>query len=252
MKIQFIFHSSYLIETERCYLLFDYYQGELPELDTLKPLYVLASHNHYDHFSPVVFQLIRKYPATVYVLSDDISVQQCEEAVRELGIAPPKIRWIHPGIEYTFPECRVEAFGSTDHGVSFLVEADGMRLFHAGDLNDWCWTNVPKSQSQAMQQDYLAELAKLSAALEGATLDAAFIPVDPVLGDGQFQGPREFLESISVRHTFPMHMWERYSVGEKFLAGYPKYRSVFQPIRKTGERFLLERDGELMPQSEEA
>ncbi len=33
----------------------------------------------------------------------------------------------------------IRAYGSTDLGVSFYVEAEGKRFFHAGDLNDWHW-----------------------------------------------------------------------------------------------------------------
>ncbi len=234
-KLRFIFHSSFLLELPEAYLLFDYYQGELPELDPSKRLYVLASHVHYDHFSPVVFQLIRKYPGTTYILSDDIPERVCEEAVAELGIDPPEILRIRPGIEYTLPEFRVEAFASTDQGVSFLVEAGGGRFFHAGDLNDWCWQNVQRSRNERMQEAYLAALQELKKELQGEVLDVAILPMDPVLGEGQFRGPLEFLEEIPVRSAYPMHMWERYSVGDLFLKEHPEYEDVFHPIHHAGE-----------------
>ena len=238
-KLRFIFHSSFLLELPEAYLIFDYYQGELPELEPSKRLYVLASHVHYDHFSPVIFQLIRKYPGTTYILSDDIPARQCEEAVAELSIDPPEIRWIRPGIEYTLPEFRVEAFGSTDQGVSFLIEAGGGRFFHAGDLNDWCWQNVQRSRNEKMQEAYLAELQRLKESLQGGELDVAILPMDPVLGEGQFRGPLEFLEEIPVRSVYPMHMWERYSVGDLFLREYPEYEGVFHPIHHAGEDIEL-------------
>lgn len=34
---------------------------------------------------------------------------------------------------------KVKAFDSTDEGLSYLVEMDGIRIFHAGDLNNWHW-----------------------------------------------------------------------------------------------------------------
>ena len=40
MKITYIHHSAFLVETESVYLLFDYFQGNLPELSEKKPLYV--------------------------------------------------------------------------------------------------------------------------------------------------------------------------------------------------------------------
>lgn len=237
--IRFIFHSSYLMELPEAYLLFDYYQGELPELDPAKPLYVLASHVHYDHFSAVIFQLVRKYSKVTYILSDDISEQLCRDAISEMGIESPEILWIRPGIEYTFPGIRIEAFGSTDQGVSFLVESGERTLFHAGDLNDWCWPNVQKSRNITMQRDYLTEVERLAKVLDGRTLDVACLAMDPALGGGQFQGPLEFLERIPVAHVYPMHMWERYSVGEEFLSEHPEYWGVFQPVRRAGEQFTL-------------
>ena len=38
MKITYIHHSSFLVETEAAYLLFDYFQGKLPEISQEKPL----------------------------------------------------------------------------------------------------------------------------------------------------------------------------------------------------------------------
>ena len=71
-------------------------------------------------------------------------------------------------------------------------------------------------------------------------LDVVFHPMDPVLGVGEYRGPVEFLERIAVRHFFPMHMWERYSVGGKFLLAHPEYRGIFHPISGSGYSFSLD------------
>ena len=55
MKVTFIYHSAFLVELERCSLLFDWYGGDLPKIDRTKPLYVFASHHHGDHYSPEIF-----------------------------------------------------------------------------------------------------------------------------------------------------------------------------------------------------
>ena len=60
MKVTFIQHSCYFVELSSCCLLFDYYEGSVPETD--KPLYVFASHSHGDHFSPAVFSFPRPLP----------------------------------------------------------------------------------------------------------------------------------------------------------------------------------------------
>ncbi len=36
MKITYINHSGFLLETKDCYYIFDYYKGELPHLDKEK------------------------------------------------------------------------------------------------------------------------------------------------------------------------------------------------------------------------
>ena len=72
MKVTYIHHSGFLVETDQALMLFDYFQGTLPEMDRDKDLLVFASHRHGDHFAPVIFELAKKYPQARYVLSDDI------------------------------------------------------------------------------------------------------------------------------------------------------------------------------------
>ena len=51
MKITYIHHSSFMAELEHTALLFDYFEGDIPEIPEDKPLFVFASHRHGDHFS---------------------------------------------------------------------------------------------------------------------------------------------------------------------------------------------------------
>ena len=46
MKVTYINHSGFLIETRDCYYIFDYYKGELPHLDKEKEVIVFCSHPH--------------------------------------------------------------------------------------------------------------------------------------------------------------------------------------------------------------
>ena len=56
MKITYIHHSSFLVEMEQIALLFDYFEGEIPEIRQDQLLIVFASHRHGDHFSPGIFE----------------------------------------------------------------------------------------------------------------------------------------------------------------------------------------------------
>lgn len=88
MKVTYIHHSSFLVETDENYFLFDYFEGELPEFKEDKPLLVFASHRHGDHFSPVIFELAGKHKKTGFVLSDDIWKRRVPEESLEKPILP--------------------------------------------------------------------------------------------------------------------------------------------------------------------
>ena len=51
LTVTYIKHSGFLIETANSYLLFDYWQGKLPELQYDKELYIFSSHAHHDHYT---------------------------------------------------------------------------------------------------------------------------------------------------------------------------------------------------------
>ena len=45
--------------------------------------------------------------------------------------------WLGKGATWEDELLRVTATGSNDSGVSWVIETDGERIFHAGDLNNW-------------------------------------------------------------------------------------------------------------------
>lgn len=102
-------------------------------------LYVLASHFHPDHFNKAVLQWREIRPDIIFIFSKDILRHrraQKEDAV-----------WLKKGEEYKDETLTVRAFGSTDVGVSFLLQADGKKIFHAGDLNNWHWMDERPKQN---------------------------------------------------------------------------------------------------------
>lgn len=83
MKITYINHSGFLVETENCYYVFDYYKGEMPSLDKSKEAIVFCSHFHQDHFNPKIFEILddtgMNYQA---VLAKDISKKKYPAGVK--------------------------------------------------------------------------------------------------------------------------------------------------------------------------
>ena len=82
MRITYIRHSAFLAEWEDIVCLFDYAEGELPEIDRDKRLCVFASHHHSDHFNPEIFTRFADHPRHTFILSDDIRTVPAGERLR--------------------------------------------------------------------------------------------------------------------------------------------------------------------------
>ncbi|HIT67040.1 MAG TPA: MBL fold metallo-hydrolase [Candidatus Merdisoma merdipullorum] len=236
MKITYIAHSGFLAELEHTILLFDYYQGEVPELPGDKKLYVFASHRHPDHFNPEIFQLAKDREQVWYVLSHDIWKSRVPEEW--------KARTVHlkPGTEWEHEGVGVQTLRSTDEGVAFLVQAEGKTLYHAGDLNDWRWEGEPENWNRQMEEKFHRYIEPL----RGKHMDAAFVPLDPrqeknyALGLDYFLSLADPLAPLSgADKIYPMHCWDKYAVIDRWLAEHPDspYRERIVRIRKRGEVF---------------
>ncbi len=228
MTITYIHHSSFLVETEHTYLLFDYYQGTLPPLRPEKPLYIFASHAHYDHFDPVIFTLGADGQEVRYLLSDDIPEKKIpiskKKAVIRIGAHETE----------KVGAVRVETLLSTDQGVAFWVECDGHTLYFAGDLNDWFWDG--DAGDRALEQDYIRELERW----KGRTPEAAFVPIDPRLGKDAYRGVDYFSRYLTADCIYPMHFWGKFDTIDyvKKMPFTDHCRDRIRDITYEGEAFI--------------
>lgn len=229
MKVTFIQHSSYFVELEDRCLLFDYWQGDIPQSD--KPLYVFASHHHEDHFSTEVFKEARPGRQVHFILSNDIFERRVPGDLREATL------FVKPHQTYELEGLKLATLKSTDEGVAFLIECGGKRIYHAGDLNCWVWEGAPKWQNDQMKQVYKDELRLM----EGKDIDVAFVPLDP-RQDADFDlGMRYFFEAAGAEYVFPMHMWGDHTVVPLFK-GTPTYREYaphVMDVKEPGQAFEI-------------
>lgn len=80
MKLTYIYHSCFVLEAKHCLFLFDYYKDTKEKVGYVhdyvlrqpKPLYVLSSHFHPDHFSQEIFQWKEQKKNIIYLLSHNI------------------------------------------------------------------------------------------------------------------------------------------------------------------------------------
>ena len=227
MKITYIHHSCFLAETESACLLFDYFEGGLPPIPENKPLYILASHNHHDHFSETVFSL--NHPKITYLLSWDIPAERVPEG--------KTVYFLQPQETWTDGLLSLETYRSTDEGVAFWCWLDGKQLYHAGDLNHWYWEGEDEDWNRDMTDSYRAEIAKMA----GRKADAAFLPVDPRLEQWFYLGADDFMQQADADVIFPMHFWGDFSVCRRLKehSCSENYRDRILTIEEKGQSFSL-------------
>ena len=112
----------------------------------------------------------------------------------------------------------VWALGSTDSGVSWIVETECKRIFHAGDLNNWYARFLPEAvpgetiyseefeeeiDPIAHEKQYLGELKDIRKITD--SFDVVMFPVDGRIGNGYTLGGRQFIERFKVGLFVPMH-----------------------------------------------
>ncbi len=268
MKVTHLYHSGFYMELQRMAFLFDYYRGPLPKLNPAVPLFVFASHVHADHFSFSIFTegVFRAHPHVRYVLSKDIRRKYNRNFFLRMGVSEEQygcITFLKAEEEYRMGgECRtaeeyrmdgeyrtagerrtdagsphgelfVRTLASTDAGVAFLVEAEGKRIYHAGDLNWWSFAGAPDEEERRMERDYKRETAKLS----GIALDVACLPLDARQGERFYLGFDWFMRHVEVRRAFPMHNWGEPGAAERLL-GMPCSEPYRDRIIMTDELIL--------------
>lgn len=213
MIVTYICHSGFLVETPTIYYLFDYYKGPIPKLLPNKPVIVLASHSHADHYNANIFKkLIASGASTIYaVLSHDIL------------IIPENIEYIivEPNQTYTLWQGQVlNTFQSTDLGVAFFLESQEGNIYHGGDLNDWVWAGESDAYNQEMTKNYRNEIEKLSDITNQTTVDIAMVPLDPRQEKDYARGMLYFLDKIHPKKVYPMHYWGKPEIIEQFTREY--------------------------------
>ena len=219
MNITYINHSGFLVETSKCYYLFDYFKGNLPELKADKPILVFSSHAHGDHYNPEIFDQLKALgmQQVIAVLSKDIPEKKYPEKITCIKVT------FHQSYELPF-DTHLKTLLSTDEGVAFLLTCPEGILYHAGDLNDWVWEEETEQYNKQMTGSYRHEIDLL----KGRNVDVAFIPLDPRQEKDYARGILYFLKKVSVKKIYPMHYWEQPQIIDQFLNEYPEYCDIIE------------------------
>ncbi len=205
LKIIYHYHSGFSVQVGGTLLVFDYWEGEdrsLPQVGRITPqflsafeqIYVFISHAHPDHLDPIVYLWENEGLPIKYIVAGDMPV-----GTRGKRISAGQEKQLSDQVS-------VKAFQSTDLGVAFLVNAYGLHIFHAGDLNLWHWR-----QESTLREIEAAEQAFYDAVepIRNEYIDVAMFPVDPRQGMMYDAGANHFILTMKPRVFIPMHWQDR-------------------------------------------
>ncbi|MBM7870371.1 L-ascorbate metabolism protein UlaG (beta-lactamase superfamily) [Clostridium pascui] len=234
-KIHYLYHDGFAVETQNFFLIFDYYYNcpqnsdltlkngiiDMPSLKSKKNIYVFVSHAHHDHFNDMIFSWSAINPNIKYIMSCDVPFRDYQK----------NYHFIFANKELVFQGIKIKTFDSTDIGVSFFIEVDGLTIFHAGDLNWWHWKHTCIENQETMELSFKKEVWKIAE----HKINIAFFPTDPRLEEFFHIGGEYFISRVHPDLFIPMHFWDDYSMPQKFYHKVKSDKTNIAKISKRGE-----------------
>ncbi len=245
MIITYIYHSCCAIEFSKFSVIIDYYIDPVKEgeevgwveknlLQNDKPLYVLCTHSHSDHFNEEVLSWDAKKDNITYIFSKEVAETLKDNPL----LKDEKIIYLDKFEEYKDKNIKVQAFGSTDEGSSFYMEHERKKIFHAGDLNNWHWNEeVPRDEAFVFENQYICELELLSEQVK--KVDIAMFPLDPRLGKDFMRGGEQFVNKIKTENFLPLHFGDNYELIQQFEPIANKAKTKLLKLEHKAQSFKL-------------
>lgn len=222
--IYYIYHSGFAVELKKNILIFDFYKfNENKKVEKIffidnflkknnKKIYIFSSHSHYDHFNKEIFKWLEINEDIKYILSDDIKTYKHKN-----------FYFTREGKNFKLDDLEILTFGSTDLGSSFYVNIENKNIFHSGDLHFWHWEDDTLEEQKTMYEKYISIVRQIKGL---ASIDYAFVPVDPRLGVNTFEGVEIFYKELKPKVIIPMHFSEDYSKMNELIKKFESFNDV--------------------------
>lgn len=203
--ITYFQNSGFSVALSKTLLIFDYWTGTegslLPvatrltqrEMEKYEQIVFFVSTPREDHFDNVIYTFnFDKLPIS-YVVCDDVPIGTRGKRIKQ-------------GDTVTVGDVTVTAYASTDIGVSLYVQAEGIKIYYAGDLNYWHWR-----EESSLREIRAAEKAFYDALkpVEKLPVDISMFPVDPRQGGMFDAGANYFIMAVKPRIMIPMHFQDK-------------------------------------------
>lgn len=228
-SLWYLGHCGYAIKTSDHFLIFDYWgNGEAPPSACLANGHILpaeledenvcvfVTHEHGDHYDPVIFGWADAIDDIRYVygMRPELLPQH-----REDGYDGPDYTYMAPREHVEIDGMSVRTIDANDAGVGYLIEVDGLVIYHAGDHAGW---------NEGGRDEFIAEIDYLDEYVE--TLDIALLNVTGCHAHGPEQlreGNAYTLETLRPNVMIPTHATGREHV-YRDAAEEPVYNTLTQ------------------------
>ncbi|SIQ51562.1 MBL fold metallo-hydrolase [Halanaerobium kushneri] len=246
-EIYHLFHSGTAVRVKDKLFIFDYFKDEPQQekavtsslekgvirsdsFKNIKETYVFVSHSHHDHYNQIIFDWGEYCDQINYILAAEVAEESDLESKDNLYL-------MEKDEELKLDQINISSYGSTDKGVSFLVELDNLTIFHAGDLNWWKWKKFSPKVQKREEREYKREVDKL----KGKQIDIAFVPVDPRLEENFYLAGEYFINQLKPALFVPIHFADNFDVTKFFRDRFNSNQTRVAEITESGEKILYTR-----------
>ena len=211
-KVYYCGHSGWVVSTNNCYLIFDYFSANKlsnnpglvngtinPEELKGKKVYIFVSHDHGDHFDETIFSWKDKLKDITYIYG--FKPENSKRYKKEAYDGPDYV-YIENNQTQKVDNATITTLKSNDTGQGFLVEVDGISIYHPGDHALFTSDDKPGFVKEV---DFIAD--------HNSSVDIAFLPVTgcPSRWKKEFIAEGFFysIDKLNPHKVYPMHAFNR-------------------------------------------
>ncbi len=238
-------HCGWAVMTQNHFMVFDYWKTSVPADPCLangtvlpsdivdKNVEVFISHEHRDHFCPAIWEWSESVSNLNYYLG--FHPEGLDSATRQ-GYGGQEYVYTGPREQLTSDDMAIHTIQANDAGVGFLVEVDGVVIYHAGDHAGW---------REGQRDGFIAEIDHLAGL--GKEVDFAFVNVTGChTGDTLALAEATFytLEKLTPKIMIPTHgvdrEWEYRKFADKVAA--QGFQTRVLCARQRGDSYVFKND----------
>ena len=241
VEIYHLFHSGVAVKLADKLLIFDYYNdtpandkrnlanGVIAKdlLEEEDNVFVFVTHSHHDHLNRVIFEWEEYNQNINYIVSSDVRLERNQNNYYQLKQ--------YQSLELS--DLNIESYGTTDQGLSYYIETNGINIFHSGDLNWWHWNKFSPEERKVEERDFKAEVERF----KDKEIDIAFVPVDPRLEEHYYLAGEYFAKTVQPKLLVPIHFSNNYYITKDFAKKINGLDTKSAAITKRGEKIKFSR-----------